>query len=79
VRIEIRIEDPGEAEEIEVVEVFVAAGAHVNEGQPILELATDKANQEIEAPKAGTIAEILVAEGDIIAPDRLLAVLEADS
>lgn len=78
-KIEIRIEDAGGADEIEVVEVFVQAGAVVKKGDPILELATDKANQEIEAPEAGTVVEILVTENEIISPDRVLAVLEADS
>lgn len=75
-RIEIKIEDPGDAEEIEVVEVFVKAGATVKEGEAILELATDKANQDIESPAAGTIVEILVAQDEIITPDRVLAILE---
>jgi pyruvate/2-oxoglutarate dehydrogenase complex dihydrolipoamide acyltransferase (E2) component len=78
-RIEIRIEDAGGFDEIEVVELFVKPGADVKEGEAILELATDKANQEIEAPQAGKIAEILVEAGELIAPDRVLAVLETAS
>ena len=78
-KVEIRIDDPGEADEIEVVEVFVEVGAQVKAGDSIVELATDKANQEIETPKAGKVVEILVAEGDIITPDRVLAILEAES
>lgn len=78
-RIEIKIEDPGEAEEIEVVEVFVAPGAEVKQGEAILELATDKANQEIEAPQPGTVTEILVEQDEIITPDRVLAILETAS
>jgi pyruvate/2-oxoglutarate dehydrogenase complex dihydrolipoamide acyltransferase (E2) component len=51
------------------------------EAEPIVELATDKANQEVQAPAAGKVIEILVAEGDILNPDpdRVLVVLEADS
>jgi pyruvate/2-oxoglutarate dehydrogenase complex dihydrolipoamide acyltransferase (E2) component len=78
-RIEIRIEDAGDFDEVEVVEVFVEVGAEVTQGQPILELATDKANQEIEAPEDGTITEILVEQDEIISPDRVLAVLETAS
>jgi pyruvate/2-oxoglutarate dehydrogenase complex dihydrolipoamide acyltransferase (E2) component len=76
-RIEIRVPDAGGADEIEVVEVFVSPGAEVKEGDAIVELATDKANQEIEAPQAGKIVEILVAQDEIITPDAVLAVLEA--
>jgi pyruvate/2-oxoglutarate dehydrogenase complex dihydrolipoamide acyltransferase (E2) component len=78
-RVEIKVPDAGGAEEIEVVEVFLAPGAQVKEGDAILELATDKANQEIEAPQAGKIVEILVAQDDIIGPDQVLAVLEDGS
>ena len=77
-RIEIRLQDVGDAEEIEVAETFVSPGDRVEEGAPILEVATDKANQEVWAPQAGTVVELLVAVGDIVDGDRLLAVLEVD-
>ncbi len=78
-RIEIKIEDAGGADEIEVVELFVKPGAEVAEGEAILELATDKANQDIEAPQAGTVVEILVEQHEVITPDRVLAILETAS
>lgn len=74
-RVEVKIEDPGSFEECEVVEVMVQPGATVAEGDVLLEIATDKANMEITAPIAGTVAEILVAEGDTIPTDVVLAVL----
>ena len=49
-RIEIRIEDPGDTVEVEVVELSVAQGATVSEGDVLLEVATDKANMDIVAP-----------------------------
>lgn len=67
-RIEIRLEDPGSADEIEVIALFVRPGDSVTEGQPLIEVATDKANVELTAPQAGVVAEVLVAEGDIVAP-----------
>jgi pyruvate/2-oxoglutarate dehydrogenase complex dihydrolipoamide acyltransferase (E2) component len=78
-RVEIKIEEPGDAEEIEVVEVFVQPGSTVREGDPVVELATDKANQEIRSPKEGTIIEVLVAEFDVITADQVLAVLETSA
>ena len=77
-RIDVKVEGAGDAEEIEVVQVFVAVGAQVKQHDPILEVATDKANQEIVAPQDGIVVEILVATGDIIEPARPLAVLEVD-
>lgn len=78
-RIEIKIEDSGGAEEVEVVELFVTPGTEVKQGDAILELATDKANQDIEAPEAGRVVEILVEQDEVITPDRVLAILETDS
>ena len=74
-RVEVKIEDPGEFEEVEVVAIEVSVGDSVAEGDVLLEIATDKANMDITAPAAGTVAEILVAEDDIIAVDRILVVL----
>jgi pyruvate/2-oxoglutarate dehydrogenase complex dihydrolipoamide acyltransferase (E2) component len=74
-RIEILIEDPGNTEEVEVVAIEVAVGDAVAAGQALLEVATDKANMELEAPVAGTVAEILVSEGDIVPVTQLLMVL----
>jgi pyruvate/2-oxoglutarate dehydrogenase complex dihydrolipoamide acyltransferase (E2) component len=74
-RIEIIIEDAGNTEEVEVVAIEVAVGDAVTAGQALLEVATDKANMEMEAPVAGTVAEILVSEGDIVPVTQVLMVL----
>jgi pyruvate/2-oxoglutarate dehydrogenase complex dihydrolipoamide acyltransferase (E2) component len=73
--VEIRIEDPGNTVEVEVIEVMVQPGAQVTAGTVLLEVATDKANAEIDAPADGVVEEVHVAEGDIIPVDRVLAVL----
>ena len=74
-RIEIRIEEPGDTVEVEVVELSVEQGAAVAKGDVLLEVATDKANMDIVAPEAGVVEELNVAEGDIIPVDQVLAVL----
>ena len=78
-KIEIRLENAEDADEIEVAEIFVSPGDRVEEGAPILEVATDKANQEVWSPVAGTVVEILVGQGDIVAAGVVLAVVEADA
>jgi pyruvate/2-oxoglutarate dehydrogenase complex dihydrolipoamide acyltransferase (E2) component len=75
-RIEIKIEDPGDTVEVEVVEVSVEQGATVSKDDVLLEVATDKANMDILAPADGVVAELNVAEGDIIPVDQILAVIE---
>jgi pyruvate/2-oxoglutarate dehydrogenase complex dihydrolipoamide acyltransferase (E2) component len=74
-RIEIRIEDPGDSAEIEVVELRVTVGDRVRKGSVLLEVATDKANVEIEAPRDGVVEKLMVARGDVVKVDRVLAVM----
>jgi pyruvate/2-oxoglutarate dehydrogenase complex dihydrolipoamide acyltransferase (E2) component len=76
-KVEVRIEDPGDFEEVEIVEVQVAAGDAVAEGDVLLEAATDKANVDVVAPSAGTVAEVRVAAEDVVAADAVLVVIEA--
>ena len=78
-RIEIKIDDPGDAEEIEVANIYVNVGDHLDANTRVLELATDKANMEIDTPESGTVTEILVMVGQIIDPDQVLAVVETES
>jgi pyruvate/2-oxoglutarate dehydrogenase complex dihydrolipoamide acyltransferase (E2) component len=76
-RIDIRIADPGDSAEIEVIELRVSAGDRVARGSVLLEVATDKANVEIEAPADGVVEKLMVAKGDVVKVDRILAILIA--
>jgi pyruvate dehydrogenase E2 component (dihydrolipoamide acetyltransferase) len=53
-------------------------GDQVSKGEPIVEIETAKALQEIEAPTGGTLVEILVSEGETAAVNGPLAMIEAD-
>ncbi|MGD8228998.1 MAG: dihydrolipoamide acetyltransferase family protein [Desulfobacteraceae bacterium] len=62
-----RLPDLGEGiHEGEVLSILVSVGDEVKEGDPILEVETDKAAVEIPSPYTGTVREILIKEGDII-------------
>ena len=50
-------------EDAEVLRWLKAVGDTVTEGEPILELETDKATGEVEAPASGVLAETLVEPG----------------
>ncbi len=50
-------------------------GAAVAKGEIILEIETDKAVMEIEAPAAGIVQKILVQEGTAVPVNTLLAVI----
>ncbi len=49
-----------------IIKVLVKIGEKVSVDQSVLELETDKATIEVPSTVAGTITEILVAEGDVI-------------
>src|SRR5579872_5886852 len=49
-----------------------AEGEPVREGEPLLEIETDKTTLEIEASTSGTLLAILCAEGEVVAAGALL-------
>ena len=54
------IPDLGGAENVEVIEICVAVGDVVSEGDSIIVVETDKASMEIPASNAGTIKNIVL-------------------
>lgn len=62
-----KLPDLGEGiHEGEVIAVLVSVGDIVDEGDPILEVETDKASVEIPSPYSGKVNEILVKAGDVV-------------
>jgi 2-oxoglutarate dehydrogenase E2 component (dihydrolipoamide succinyltransferase) len=53
-------------------------GDEVKRDEPIFEISTDKVDAEIPAPNAGTIAEILVNEGQTVPVNTVVARLETE-
>ena len=47
-----------------VLEVLVAPGDKVSEGQSLLVVETDKAKLEVPSPFGGTVIDVVVAVGD---------------
>ena len=47
-----------------VLEVLVAPGDRISEGQSLLVVETDKAKLEVPSPLAGTVINVVVAIGD---------------
>ncbi|MBA3259907.1 MAG: 2-oxoglutarate dehydrogenase, E2 component, dihydrolipoamide succinyltransferase [Gemmatimonadales bacterium] len=54
-------------------------GDAVKRDEPIFEISTDKVDAEIPAPNAGTLAEILVQEGETVAVQTVVARIETDA
>jgi pyruvate dehydrogenase E2 component (dihydrolipoamide acetyltransferase) len=62
-----KLPDLGEGiHEGEVITVLVSVGDQVEEGDPILEVETDKAAVEIPSPYTGKVLEIMVQPGQVV-------------
>ena len=74
--IDIRVPALGESiTEATLASWFKKAGDTVAADEIICELETDKVAVEVPSPGAGRLSELLVAEGETVAPDALLAKL----
>lgn len=60
----VEVPDIGTDEAVEIVELCVAVGDEVAEGDSLLVLESDKASMEVPAPAAGTVTQWFVASGD---------------
>jgi multifunctional 2-oxoglutarate metabolism enzyme len=56
-----------------ILEWSVKVGDQVADGQTVVEVSTDKVDMELPAPAAGTITEILVAEGETVNVGQVIA------
>src|SRR5439155_22456213 len=62
---EIKLPELGEnLEGGDVLDVKVAVGDQVTEGQPLVEIEAEKSTSEVPSPLAGRVAKILVKKGD---------------
>ena len=64
--------------EVSVDDVLVLPGDRVARDDMLIVLETGKVAIDIPAPYAGTIVELFVAAGDLVAEGRLIATLEID-
>ena len=55
-----------------------SVGDPVEEDEPLAEVAAEKVEETLEAPASGTVAELLVEEGDTVEVRAVVAVIETD-
>jgi pyruvate dehydrogenase E2 component (dihydrolipoamide acetyltransferase) len=76
---EFKLPDLGEGlTEGEVARWLVSEGQEIAEDDPLVEIQTDKTTVEIPSPAAGLVAQILVAEGDVVPVGTVLVVIGGD-
>ena len=74
----VNVPDIGGATDVDVIEVSVAVGDKVSEGDSIIVLETDKASMDIPAPKSGTVKSLSIKEGDKVSEGTLILELEVE-
>ena len=76
--IEVRVPDEQEGTKAVVRAWLKAVGDRVAENDPLVELETDKVTQEVPAPAAGVLAEILLDTDAEAVPGALLGRIDPD-
>ncbi|MEN3342175.1 MAG: hypothetical protein V7644_1579 [Actinomycetota bacterium] len=75
---EFKLPDLGEGlTEGEIARWLVREGQEIAEDEPLVEIATDKTTVEIPSPAGGTVARILVGEGQVVPVGTVLVVIGA--
>jgi 2-oxoglutarate dehydrogenase E2 component (dihydrolipoamide succinyltransferase) len=54
---------------------YKTVGDQVTEGEPLLEIGTDKVDTDIPAPVSGTVTEIRVAQDETVPVGTVIAVI----
>jgi pyruvate dehydrogenase E2 component (dihydrolipoamide acetyltransferase) len=73
---EFKFPDIGEGlTEGEIVRWLVKEGDEVKEGQPLVEVETDKALAEIPSPKTGVVLKILAKEKEIVKVGQVIVII----
>jgi pyruvate dehydrogenase E2 component (dihydrolipoamide acetyltransferase) len=74
---EFRLQELGEnISQGDLVRLMIAPGAKVSEGQPVIELETDKAVVEVPSTVSGVVNEVKVKEGETIKVGQVIFTLQ---
>src|SRR5713226_3301131 len=77
---EFKLPELGEnIESGDLVRLMIKPGASITEGEPVMELETDKAVVEVPSSVTGTIGEVRVKEGDKLRVGQVIFTVENGS
>jgi pyruvate dehydrogenase E2 component (dihydrolipoamide acetyltransferase) len=75
--IEFKLQELGEnITQGDLVRLMISVGARVSEGQPVMELETDKAVVEVPSSVSGTVKELRVQQGEKVKVGQVIFTLE---
>jgi pyruvate dehydrogenase E2 component (dihydrolipoamide acetyltransferase) len=72
-KIDVKVPDIGDFNDVPVIEVLVKAGDVVKVDQSLITLESDKATMDVPSPVAGAVAEIVAKVGDKVSMGTLIA------
>ncbi len=70
--LEVNIPSLGDIEQVEIVEICVAAGTEVKVGDALLVIESDKASVEVPSPCDGVLDSLVVGVGDVVSEGALI-------
>lgn len=73
----VNVPDIGGAENVDVIEVCVAEGDEIKEGDSLIVLESDKASMDVPSPASGKVLSISVSEGDKVSQGSPILVLSS--
>lgn len=69
---EIKIPDIGGATQVDVIEILVKEGDHIEIDTPLITLESEKASMDIPSPLSGTVSQIIVKVGDKVSEGDII-------
>ena len=75
----VQVPDIGSDDKVDVIEICVAVGDEVSEGDTLLVLESDKATMDVPSTHSGTVVKLVVAEGDKLGTGDDVALFEVAS
>src|SRR6266487_3398660 len=79
-RIKVIIPQIGQSiAEATILKWFKQPGESVEKGEPLVEIGTDKINTEIPAPESGIVEKLLVAEGETVPVETVIAMISGSA
>ena len=72
----VTVPDIGGAEDVDVIEVCVAEGDEVKEGDSLVVLESDKASMEVPSPVTGKVKSLAIREGDKVSMGVMIGQFE---
>jgi len=75
---DVKVPDIGDFEEVDVIDVYVSAGAEVAKEDPLICLESEKASMDIPSPYAGKVVDVAVSNGDKVSEGDTICRMEVE-